>query len=133
MPPRLERFIKGSLKNVEVCSRENELSDFDFLIPIMSIPHRLQTCEPFFEKPYLHAETELKINWAEKFSALSPKVGLAWRGNPQFESDYLRSSSAENFSNLIDQREITFVVLQKGNNENRCLNTVLTSTKICST
>ncbi len=118
VPPRLERFIKGSLKSVEVCSRENELSDFDFLIPIMSIPHRLQICEPFFEKPYLHAEKRLKTNWVDRFSNPSPKVGLAWSGNPQFESDYLRSTSAENFSNLINLREITFVVLQKGNNEN---------------
>ena len=118
VPARLERIIKGSLKNVEVFSRENELSDFDFLIPIMSIPHRLQKYKPFFEKPYLHAEKRLKTNWGGKFLSASKKVGLAWRGNPQFESDYLRSTSAENFSNLIDQKEITFVVLQKGNNEN---------------
>ena len=118
VPPRLERLITGSLKYVEVCAKENELSDFDFLIPIMSIPHRLQKYEPFFEKPYLQAEKQLKIDWGEKFLSSSPKVGLAWRGNPQFESDYLRSTSAENFSKLIDQKEITFVVLQKGNNEN---------------
>ncbi len=118
VPSRLERLIKGSLKKVDVYARENELSDFDFLIPIMSIPHRLQKYEPFFEKPYLHAEKQLKIDWGEKFLSSSPKVGLAWRGNPQFESDYMRSTSAENFSKLIDQKEITFVVLQKGNNEN---------------
>ena len=51
-----------------------------FLIPIMSIPHRLQICEPFFEKPYLHAEKRLKTNWVDRFSNPSPKVGLAWRG-----------------------------------------------------
>jgi hypothetical protein len=79
-----------------VCGFDEALSqpNFDFWMPLMSAPHHLGTrlhTVPA-QLPYLHADPALCAQWAGLLNATDAlRVGLAWKGNPQFENDRDRS------------------------------------------
>ncbi len=77
-------------------------SGWDFWTPLLSIPLYCRTREDTIPTaiPYLHAEPHKQARWADQLAHhLSQrlagkqdlKVGLVWRGNPQFENDSDRS------------------------------------------
>lgn len=95
----------------------------DFCLSIMSLPHRLGlTIGTIPAKiPYLHPAPEDIAAWKEHLAAWpTPRVGLAWAGDPRPESpesnriDQRRSLSFSLLHPILDLPGFTFVSLQKG-------------------
>ncbi|MCP2011342.1 tetratricopeptide repeat protein [Duganella violaceipulchra] len=73
--------------------------------------------------PYLTAEPELVRFWAGRLPQQGLRVGLAWKGNPDFENDADRSlPSLRTLAPLAAAGAVRFVSLQKGSGEEEALN-----------
>jgi len=76
---------------------DNVGSDWDYWVPVMSLPHYLGTRVDNIPVtlPYLQAPADKLAFWRQEIDRLAPRprlrVGLAWRGNPAFENDAQRS------------------------------------------
>lgn len=79
----------------EVIIRNEKLPDFDFQIPLMTLPLRFNTTvETIPHKiPYLYADPKLVTEWKEKLSAdKNFKIGICWHGNGNYPTQPLRRS-----------------------------------------
>ncbi|MET0294018.1 MAG: tetratricopeptide repeat-containing glycosyltransferase family protein, partial [Phenylobacterium sp.] len=119
--PALEPLLR-SLAGVDLlvpASGSQNTPDHDYWTLPMSIPHwvdtRLDTIPA--ETPYLSAPPERRPAWAGRLPA-GRRVGLAWRGNPAFAADALRSlPGLASLRALWDAPGLSFVSLQKGAGE----------------
>ena len=127
--PALKALL-ATLSGVDTIFAFNEdvpTSGWDFWTPPLSIPLYCQTREDSIPAtiPYLYAEPKKQAKWAEHLAqTLSPqlrperrdlKVGLVWRGNPQFENDSDRSiHDTSLLQPLIDVPGTQFFSLQPG-------------------
>jgi hypothetical protein len=118
--------LKLLLTTLKGCSRvvgfDEDVSslDADYWTPLMSIPHYLGTDENTIPSriPYLSADSARVNAWAERVPSGPVKVGLVWRGNPNFDNDSERSlHSLQSLLPLWTVSGISFVSLQKGNGE----------------
>lgn len=74
-------------------------------------------------RPYLAPEPELVKYWASRLPQQGLRVGLAWKGNPDFENDADRSlPSLKTLAPLAAAGAVHFVSLQKGRGEDEALN-----------
>ncbi len=87
---------------------------YDCQIPLLSLPFALQAENEFSEIgfPYFKIEKEKEEKWGKIISG-DKKIGIAWRGNPVFARNYMRSTSLENFLALTGKIDATFYSLQK--------------------
>ncbi|WP_332851424.1 tetratricopeptide repeat protein [Duganella sp. S19_KUP01_CR8] len=76
--------------------------------------------------PYLAAEPELVRLWAGRLPRQGLRVGLAWKGNPDFENDADRSlpslATLAPLASLAAAGSVHFISLQKGQGEDEALN-----------
>ena len=96
-------------------------SDWDFWTTLLSIPHYVKTrLDSIPAKiPYLRARAEQARNWPALLPQDGLRVGLAWKGNPQFENDADRSlPSLDVLAPLWTVTGVNFISLQKGAGEN---------------
>jgi len=97
------------------------LTHFDFWTPLLSAPlhlgTRLHTVPA--RLPYLQADPALCAHWSGHRSKTSPaRVGLVWKGNPQFENDADRSlPHLRSLEPLWRVPGVAFISLQKGAGE----------------
>lgn len=121
--PALTRLMH-SLDGLDaVCSFDEALPPmhFDYWTPLMSAPYhlsaRLDTVPA--QIPYLRADAALQAQWAGQLPGKSTlRVGLAWRGNPQFENDSDRSlQHLQTLAPLWDVPDLQLFSLQKGAGE----------------
>lgn len=93
---------------------------WDYWAPILSLPGLCRTTLetiPLFTS-YLHAQAPAVQHWAERLPAARLRVGLAWKGNAQFENDAARSlPSLDVLAPFAAVEGIQFVSLQKGAGE----------------
>jgi len=95
-------------------------SGIDFWTPPMSIPFYCGTCVETIpaQLPYLSSLPGEKEKWAQLFQANGLRVGLVWKGNPNFENDADRSLSSINvLAPLGNVPGVNFISLQKGAGE----------------
>lgn len=118
------QVLLGMLEGLDaVCSFDEALpqTSYDFWMPLMSAPHFLGTRADTVpaQLPYLHADPVLGARWAKHLPTLRPlRVGLAWKGNPQFENDSDRSlPHLQTLAPLWSVPGVDFVSLQKGAGE----------------
>jgi Tfp pilus assembly protein PilF len=118
------RTLMGSLEGLDaVCGFDEVLSQsrFDYWMPLLSAPHHLGTRADTVPTllPYLHTEPTLSTHWAKHLPTTSAlRVGLVWKGNPQFENDSDRSlQHLQSLAPLWQVPGIAFVSLQKGAGE----------------
>lgn len=71
--------------------------------------------------PYLSAQPELVRHWREQLPQQGLRVGLAWKGNPNFESDADRSLPSLMTLAPLAAVQAHFVSLQKGAGEEEAL------------
>lgn len=129
--PALKRLF-GSLVDdgvVDTVYAYNEAiprSGWDYWTPPMSIPfhHKTRLDTLPARLPYLQARTEDVAHWQTLMPPRSSdnrlRVGLVWKGNPQFENDADRSlSGLEVLAPLGNIPGVGFVSLQKGEGENQ--------------
>lgn len=88
----------------------------DFYAPLLSVPHLLKEDAIASVAPYLSAEPWLATQWRKAMDvvAKTPRIGIAWQGNPAYEMDYLRSVPAEHMADLIRGMDARFLILQRG-------------------
>lgn len=94
---------------------------WDYWAPVLSLPGLCGTTLETIPSSvaYLHAQTPAVQDWACRLPPARLRVGLAWKGNAQFENDDARSlASLDALAPLAAVDGIQFVSLQKGAGEN---------------
>ena len=95
-------------------------SGYDFWTSLLSIPYHCKTRLDTIPDniPYLHAQPGLVNKWAAFVPQDGFRVGLVWKGNPQFENDADRSlPSLDVLAPLWSVSGVRFISLQKGAGE----------------
>ena len=124
--PALKRLF-STLKSVNGVASFDEAipaTGFDYWTPPLSIPYycatRLDSIPA--ELPYLSARAAETEKWAGHLASERLRVGLAWKGNPKFESDGDRSlSSLDLLAPLGAVPGVQFISLQKGAGEDEAM------------
>jgi len=120
--PALKRLF-ATLDGVDqIFSFNDEVpaTGWDYWTPPMSLPNYCLTRSHNIPAsiPYLHAESLLVQQWSAKLPSQGLRVGLVWKGSPQFENDADRSvESLSEFAPLAELSGVQFVGLQKGQGE----------------
>jgi len=93
---------------------EKELPDFDFYVPMMSIPAILNTDLKNIPKniPYLFTEKKPQNHLLQDTHLL--KIGIVWAGNPKHQQDRNRSIELSSFKPLLALEGTQFYSLQFG-------------------
>lgn len=122
--PALERLLSThpDIDEVVVLGEAVPLGWDLWTLPL-SLPHH---CGTRFEAipapiPYLQARPEDVEAWRGRLPSENMRVGLAWKGNPQFENDADRSlSRLKALAPLARTGTVHFISLQKGAGESEC-------------
>ncbi|MCW6049624.1 tetratricopeptide repeat protein [Lyngbya sp. CCAP 1446/10] len=108
----LKRLFKQIPGIEQVAVRMDELSDFQVQVPLMSLPHILETNLENIPAnvPYLAAPPhwQFSLNADGNF-----KVGIVWAGSSEHLKDFQRSSYLSYFLKLLDIPGVSFYSLQK--------------------
>lgn len=133
----LERLLRAmpELDAVVGYSAQMATTGYDYWMPLLSAPFYFDTtrarasgqgsaagapCQAVI--PYLHADPALCAQWAPRLPTQGKRVGLVWRGNPEFEFDNFRSLPAlQTLLPLWEVDGVSFVSLQKGVAEDQAL------------
>ena len=98
----------------------NRLPEYDFYVPLMSLPGILGTTleeiPSVLPVPYLKPVPELVEYWARRLGPKKPgelRVGLSWQGNPKHDRDRYRSISLEALVPLASVPGLRLVSFQK--------------------
>ena len=94
---------------------------WNYWAPILSLPGLCGTTLETIpaQLPYLWAQPQAVAAWRARLPAAPLRVGLAWRGNAQFENDDARSlATLDVLAPLGAVAGVQFVSLQKGAGEN---------------
>jgi tetratricopeptide (TPR) repeat protein len=115
-PAKLVPLLRLSSEQIEVVSELRGVENFDFQIPLMSLPLAFNTgLETIPSKtPYLFASPERVKVWQERLpKSHMPRVGIGWAGNPIFPGDKLRSIGLPRLVPLLSVPRVQFISLQK--------------------
>ncbi|HVY59093.1 MAG TPA: tetratricopeptide repeat protein [Xanthobacteraceae bacterium] len=114
--PALKSLLAGMAGVAEVIARGEELPTFDLHCPLLSLPLAFGTEIATIpaETPYVFAPPDRTARWRERLAgAPSPRVGLAWSGNPNHTEDRNRSIPLARLAPLVHAQQATFFGLQK--------------------
>ncbi len=122
MPRALVRLVTGLTGVAQVVREGNQVPDFDFYCPLLSLPLALGTTMETIPNavPYLTADPSAVAAWRQRLTPLGGlKVGLVWAGNPGATAatravDRRRSMTLAQLSPLASVSGVSFVSLQKG-------------------
>ncbi|HEY3668638.1 MAG TPA: tetratricopeptide repeat protein, partial [Polyangiaceae bacterium] len=122
MPRTLVRLVERLRGVAQVVSAGQQLPDFDFHCPLLSLPLAFGTTMETIprEVPYFTAAPEAVAGWRQRLASLSGlRVGLVWAGNPGESAiaravDRRRSMTLAELSPLAGVPGVSFVSLQKG-------------------
>ncbi|RJQ82980.1 MAG: tetratricopeptide repeat protein [Desulfobacteraceae bacterium] len=93
-------------------------ADYDFHVPLMSLPAVFQTTPQTIPGtvPYLGAERHRIDEWRAKLKrpAAGIRIGLVWSGRPQHTNDRNRSCALTDLMPLLQLPGVRFYGLQKG-------------------
>jgi tetratricopeptide (TPR) repeat protein len=100
----------------EVIGETAPVPNFDYHIPIMSLPFalKLRAADLSAPAPYVHADDSLVREWDDLFadSDQRPKVGIVWSGSTTHLNDRNRSIPLEQLKPLLDA-DADFFALQQ--------------------
>ncbi|MBF0506839.1 MAG: tetratricopeptide repeat protein [Nitrospirae bacterium] len=102
------------------CDEKIPVSGWDFWTPPLSIPYYCKTRIDSIpaDIPYLQALPDRIAKWKSFIPADDVRVGLVWRGSPNFENDADRSIPGLNLlAPLWAVSNVRFISLQKGAGE----------------
>jgi tetratricopeptide (TPR) repeat protein len=114
----------------KVVSLFEPLPQFDFQIPMLTVPYVLKTninTVPA-QIPYLFADEKLTEYWQDQLSRLPKnnlKVGICWQGNSGYSTHFLRTTVAAKSIKLakllplLKTNNVTFINLQKTTGEDQ--------------
>jgi len=122
VPPALIRLFNGLEGVAQIVCAGDQLPDFDFHCPLLSLPLAFGTTMETIPKavPYLAGDPSAIAAWRHRLAPLSGrKVGLVWAGNPGETAatravDQRRSMTLAQLHPLAGVAGVSFVSLQKG-------------------
>lgn len=94
---------------------------WDAWSPMISLARHLVPAaqDPVHLAPYVQVADSVRQSWAQRIAARGRRVGLVWRGNPNFANDRHRSlTRVEDLEPVWSQTGITFYSLQAGSRDN---------------
>lgn len=116
VPNPLYALIKTMKLSAKIVRNGEEVDEFDFHCPIMSLPLAFKTTVETIPSniPYFFSDQLKKSYWERKFTyaAKSLKVGLVWSGSKDHKKDHDRSLRLEQLKPLFDL-PVAFYSLQK--------------------
>ena len=97
---------------------EKELPDFDFFIPMMSIPAILKSDLKTIPNnvPYIYTDKKIDHSLIQNHELFN--IGFVWAGNPKHHNDKNRSVELSFFKPLLALEEAQFYSLQVGERSN---------------
>lgn len=116
-PTNLHPLLRSFDSGVELVGYESITPDYNFQIPLMSLPQRLGLMVSDVKTPrgYLQIPAAKCDYWKSRLSEDRKfKVGLCWQGNPEFPEDRLRSIPLKAFEPLMGLENISIYSLQRG-------------------
>ena len=115
--PALMEVIQTIPGVTEVVAEKAPPPEFDFHIPLMSLPGAFKTSLTTVPNhvPYISSDAQKKSHWQAEFARHRGKlnIGIAWEGGAFQPENRLRSASLAAFAPLADL-PVTFFSLQKG-------------------
>ncbi len=115
--------LLGNCPSIAAAVNVIDQPDFDFQIPVMSLPHRFGTTLATIphDVPYLYVSDAARAQWQPYFvEPGAPRIGLVWAGNPRkvqidaHATDRQRSLTLDHFRPLLTLDGYRFYNLQKG-------------------
>jgi len=111
--------ILSSVEGIDrLISKDEDVLDFDFHIPLLSLPGIFKTTLDTIPNdiPYINPPPEYKDKFHEIFDPHDKhfKIGIVWGGNPQNRRDYDRSCRLQYFQPLLELNDVSIFSLQKG-------------------
>lgn len=94
----------------------DDLSGFDYVSPLMSLPLHLGTRLDTVPAPisYLRTDPDRVAHWRERIGPAGFRVGIAWQGNPKNANDAARSFPVTHFAPLANVPGVRLISLQVG-------------------
>ncbi len=96
----------------------DQVDKIDFYQYLLSLPYIYYKRENKFKKciSFISDDTSNNSNWKKKLENLKkPLIAIQWKGNEKFLDDQQRSVPIKFFSNLIKNKDYSFISLQKDN------------------
>jgi ADP-heptose:LPS heptosyltransferase len=115
-PPELVGLFATVRGVTRALTPEDDLPAADFRALLMSLPlafgTRLDTIPA--QVPYVSADADRVDAWRERLARAGdgPKIGLVWRGNPEFPGAATRDCPADRLARLLTVPGCTFFSLQ---------------------
>ncbi|ALP54032.1 hypothetical protein Tel_13330 [Candidatus Tenderia electrophaga] len=108
--------LMRSLSGVDRVITPQDHGDYDYQIPLLSLPGLLDTEFDSIpaEVPYLTVDEARLSKWENLISGSGLRVGLVWAGNPRGINDKRRSLALQQLAPLARVPKVTFYSLQKG-------------------
>jgi len=115
--PRALVTLFESVDGVQrVIARGDPLPEFDWHVPLLSLPHRLGVTMDSLAAwvPYLRPPPDRRVPLppASGGHRAALRVGLAWRGNPHYQNDRRRSMSVAALEPMFAATGVAFYSLQ---------------------
>ncbi|MCF6768278.1 tetratricopeptide repeat protein [Thiotrichales bacterium 19S11-10] len=122
IPINLYHLLKESFPDVKVITEEPSQKDYDYHLPLMSIPMMLNinnTNVPFTNGYFSVNHDKVKAYKTENFNSNKKNIGIVWKGNPKHTNDRNRSLDLKTLLTKIDQKDNQqYYSLQVGISEN---------------
>jgi tetratricopeptide (TPR) repeat protein len=116
-PAKLAALL-GSVPGIDrIVPAGSPLPEFHLHVPLLSLPRLFRTTLDGIPArvPYIAAGADFRARWEQRLSGHGhPRIGLAWRGNPQHAEDRFRSLDWEALAPLIEVAGIHWFSLQHG-------------------
>lgn len=125
--PALKTLFAAVVEGVDrIVSLDEQIpsSGWDFWTPLLSIPYHCKTRLDTIPAniPYLYSEQSRIDEWAALLPKDGLRIGLVWKGSPQFENDADRSlPSLDVLAPLGVVAGVSYISLQKGAGEHEAM------------
>lgn len=112
--PLLDQLHSPQIDIVAYGAMENAAQAFDWQIPLLSLPLKLNYYPPLsVSKPYLQADSVRRAHWrAWLGTPATLRIGLTWAGSRTFANDQRRSIPPDKLLPLLDIPDVQFISLR---------------------
>jgi tetratricopeptide (TPR) repeat protein len=110
-------LLRRSFPAVDVTDALGLRAEFDFQVPVMSLPAVLGVTPDALPArvPYLTADPEKVDKWRRRLGGEGFRVGVVWQGNPAYLRDRLRSVPLAHYAPLAAVPGVRLISLQAFN------------------